>query len=155
WETHRWLRSAEMDGAYRPVLPEAAVQVLPTSPGKLSMSAVLGRSYGHSGYEFTPLVWKEAETTCSLRFSVLRLDGDSALSAGRDIDNRIKTVIDALTVPLSKYGAPLGLDGKPLPPQEGEMPLFVLLDDDRQITHLEVETDALLDAPPGSSDAYV
>ncbi len=119
------------------------------------MSAALGEIYGHNNYQFTPLAWKESETTCSLRFLVLRRDGDAAVSAGRDIDNRIKTVIDALTVPLPKYGSPLGMDGNPLPPQDGETPLFVLLDDDRQVTHLEVETDALLSAPDGSSDAYV
>ena len=33
---------------------------------------------------------------------------------------------------------------EPLPPQEGETPFFVLLDDDRQVSHLEVETDDAL-----------
>ncbi len=47
-------------------------------------------------------------------------------------------------MPLQKQGSPLK-DGKPIGPQEGEDPFFVLLDDDRQITHLEVETDVALE----------
>jgi hypothetical protein len=54
-----------------------------------------------------------------------------------DIDNRVKTAIDALKMPAQQNQVPHG-------PQKGEDPFFVLMDDDRTVTHLEVETDRLL-----------
>ena len=42
----------------------------------------------------------------------------------------------------------------PSAPVSGEDPFFVLLDDDRQITHLEVETDSALDAPNPDDKSY-
>jgi hypothetical protein len=48
-------------------------------------------------------------------------------------------------------------DGKPLPPQEGEDPFYVLMDDDRRVNHLEVETDTALEPDPDSpaNESYV
>jgi len=74
----------------------------------------------------------------------LRRDTIDAILPGRDIDNRIKTLIDALAMPSFHQGSPTK-DGKSFPPQEGEEPFYVLMDDDRQITHLEVETDMALE----------
>jgi hypothetical protein len=110
---------------------------------RLHLPKILGPVFGHSGYQFVPLIWAENSLHCSLRILCLRRDGKEAVMAARDIDNRIKTVIDALAMPEFKQGSPLK-DGKPLPPQDGETPFFVLLDNDRQVTHLEVETDDAL-----------
>ncbi len=57
-----------------------------------------------------------------------------------DIDNRLKTLIDALRLPTSGRE----LAGSETP-QAGEDPFFCLLRDDKQVTHLEVETDNLLE----------
>lgn len=145
WLQHRFLRThregaAPMCG----VLPDRAKEVWGTSPETLSLPEILGPVFGHSEYKFVPLVWKEADLFCSLRILCLRRDTANAVLPGRDIDNRIKTVIDALAMPLYSQGSPLK-DGKPLLPQDGEKPFFVLLDDDRQVTHLEVETDTALE----------
>jgi hypothetical protein len=62
----------------------------------------------------------------------------AAISARADIDNRLKTLFDALSVPN---------DGKQMPsipPQDGEDPFYVLLADDRLVTHVAVQTDYLL-----------
>ena len=76
----------------------------------------------------------------------LRRDIPGSIISAGDIDNRIKTVIDGLRRPRN---------GKELvgneTPQAGEDPFYVLLEDDKQVTHLEVETDTLLDPPTGGA----
>jgi hypothetical protein len=68
------------------------------------------------------------------------------VSAG-DLDNRIKTLIDALRKPHSANE----LRGNEIP-APGEDPFFCLLEDDDLVTALSVETDMLLD-PPVADDA--
>lgn len=65
-----------------------------------------------------------------------------------DIDGRLKTIFDALAIPPSGSG---------LPEPEGE-PIYVLLDDDRHISHAAVEADELLEPTgpeAGRNDARV
>jgi hypothetical protein len=69
----------------------------------------------------------------------------SAIGAG-DLDNRIKTLIDTLRRPLNANKA----RGNEMP-AEGEDPFYCLLEDDRLVSHLEVETDTLLDTPTGDN----
>jgi hypothetical protein len=64
---------------------------------------------------------------------------------GGDIDNRLKTLLDALTAP-DQNQAP---DGNPNP---GTQPFFCLLEDDKLITGLSVKTDQLLVAGAGSDE---
>ena len=58
-----------------------------------------------------------------------------------DIDNRIKTLIDALRMP--------GMNGSELrgneTPLDGEDPFYVLLEDDKMVSSFSVESDDLLD----------
>ena len=59
-----------------------------------------------------------------------------------DIDNQLKTIFDALRKAHDVQG--LGTeDGKPVEGEED--PFYVLLEDDRFITHLSVTSDMLLD----------
>jgi hypothetical protein len=55
-----------------------------------------------------------------------------------DIDNRVKTVIDCLRQPRNQLEVPND-------PRDGEDPFFCLLEDDKQVHRLMVETDTLLD----------
>jgi hypothetical protein len=155
WRTNRFLSGHTMDQGSQPLLPPAAYPILQAHNGSRPMAEVLGDVYGHHGFRYTPLIWKEAYLACSLRILCLRRDGDEAVASARDIDNRVKTVIDALTPVQLKQGAPQDEAGNTLLPGPDEDPLYVLLDDDRQVTHLEVETDTAL-APdpqnPGSMD---
>jgi hypothetical protein len=65
-------------------------------------------------------------------------DGGGVYSKG-DLDNRIKTLIDALQIPIDSRGLPMG------GPSKDEQPyFFALFDDDNIISHLSVETDYLL-----------
>lgn len=67
------------------------------------------------------------------------------MSSG-DIDNRLKTLFDAMRLPDTKEE--LGGNDAPL---EDEKPFFCLLSDDKLISRVSVETDTLLQ--PTSPDA--
>lgn len=95
--------------------------------------------YRENGYRFVPLVRDSDYLLCSLDILFLRRDSPGSLIHAGDIDNRLKTVIDALRKPSS----PNELVG--LPPEPGEDPFYCLMEDDRQVSQLSVETDVLLD----------
>ena len=62
------------------------------------------------------------------------------ITSGGDIDNRLKTLFDALKVPSEPSALPIGTI-----PQLGEEPFFCLLEDDSLIARVSVETDRLLE----------
>jgi len=99
----------------------------------------LAEHFRRGNYRFVPLVLAELQLYCDLDVLFLRpgLPGNT-LNAG-DIDNRIKTLFDALKM----------TDGLKGTPGENEDPFYVLLEDDRLITRLSVQTDTLLQ-PTGS-----
>jgi methylmalonyl-CoA mutase N-terminal domain/subunit len=108
-------------------------------------------NYHELGYRFAPLVREKISLVCSLDILFLRRDipGGVITSAG-DIDNRIKTVIDALRRP--RYAQELV--GNEVP-SEGENPFFCLMEDDSQVDRLSVETDALLNVGEDSDHRRV
>jgi Holliday junction resolvase RusA-like endonuclease len=98
------------------------------------------RKCGSQEYRFAPLVCKQFALACSLDVLFLRRDspGQTLIKSGGDIDNRLKTLFDAMTVPS---------DGSQLPATETEPqenPFFCLLQDDALITQIKVNTDLLL-----------
>ena len=101
----------------------------------------LGLQNERHGYKFVPLVLEEHELLVSLHVLYLRPGAPGRAVLRGDIDNRIKTLFDALRMP-----GPLAELGKYVVPDEGELPFFVLLSDDKLITELSVETDTLLRA---------
>lgn len=153
WEENLFYSGEMMDAAAKDVLPRGVAAWVDDPGARIPMVKVLGEIYGIGLYKFVPLAWKEAGVGCSLRMLCLRREDTVAI--GRDLDNRIKTVIDALTRPLDTQGSPLAEDGSILPPQSGEDPFYVLMDDDRRVDHLEVKTDALLDIPEGEDESWV
>ncbi len=58
-------------------------------------------------------------------------------------------------MPLLQQGSPINDDGTPFPPQAGEELFYVLLEDDKHVTHLEVETDTLLYVDPKEDESFV
>ena len=113
----------------------------------------LAERFAICGYNFVPLVTESVGLMCGLDILLLRNDPPGSVVSGGDIDNRVKTLLDGLTMP--KDGAQLG-DYKQ--PGDDEQPFFVLLEDDKLITRLVVETDTLLEpvsAQPTSTDSRV
>ena len=109
---------------------------------------VVAARHAKLGYRFVPLVTEYFDLLCSLHILFLRHDvPGSAIQAG-DIDNRIKTLIDALRIPNNQAE----LVGDDASPRDDEDPFFCLLQDDNQVSGFSVETDTLLEPPDGGSD---
>jgi hypothetical protein len=92
-------------------------------------------------FTFAPLVCETLALVAELDVTFLRpgAPGDLVRQGG-DIDNRMKTLLDALCVPPQPNALPRGDR-----PQEGEDPFMCLLGDDGLISRLNVEADRLLD----------
>jgi hypothetical protein len=91
---------------------------------------------------FLPFVRRNWGLACSLDILMLRRGnpGD-IINQGGDLDNRIKTLFDALAIPAE--------GGRNFEPTPDEKPFFVLLEDDALITHVSVSTDRwLMPVPP-------
>lgn len=91
------------------------------------------------GYRFVPLVTEDLGLICAVDILFLRPDAPGSLVQSGDIDNRLKTLFDALRLP--------GPDAKELgghSPADDENPFYCLLQDDRLISRVSLETDVLL-----------
>jgi hypothetical protein len=103
------------------------------------------RSVGE--YSFASVVNSAINLVADLTITFLRPEAPGAIvTKGGDIDNRIKTHLDALKMPSEPQDLPTGVS-----PTTDEKPFFFcLLEDDYLITSLNVKTDRLLDpnAPP-------
>ncbi|MDX3662374.1 hypothetical protein PV646_34150 [Streptomyces sp. ID05-26A] len=90
------------------------------------------------GFRFASVVHPYLHLRASLNILMQRSGDAGQLIDGGDIDNRLKTLFDALTVP-SAQQIPRGWA-----PDSGQDPLHCLLEDDKLITSVAVETDRLL-----------
>jgi hypothetical protein len=96
-------------------------------------------NYGRFGFNFAPLVTSKHGLACALDILFLRRDAPGALvHSGGDLDNRIKTLLDALRLP----GEKTELAGAT--PQADENPFYCLLENDALITELGITTGRLL-----------
>ena len=91
-------------------------------------------------YRFLPLVREGWHLQCELDILFLRTNPPGSLVQAGDIDNRIKTLFDALRMPqrTEELGASTS-------PSEEETPFFTLLEDDQLIRRLNVDTGRLLE----------
>jgi hypothetical protein len=92
-------------------------------------------------FVFAPLVSAKLSLTAELNVLFLRAAVPGHLYAGGDIDNRVKTLLDALRMPTLSE-----INSANLAPQSDEAPFFCLLQDDALVTSLAVTTDSFLDA---------
>lgn len=141
WETHPFLSKAKIFGDM------FDIQDQPLRP----MVEVVRDMHPNCGFNWVPLVCRQFSLLCKLEILMLRRDRPGAIFRdSRDIDNRLKTLFDALKMPrdMGELGG--------MAPIEGEDPFFVLLQSDDLITHVSVETDDLLDPPSeaGMDDSW-
>ena len=100
-------------------------------------------------FTFAPLVAEHVGLVAELDVLLLwKARPGSIITAGGDIDNRLKTLLDALKVPTEKKDLP-----QSIAPQAGETPFFCLLGDDRLLTRLNAETDRRLETDGVNSSA--
>ncbi len=111
----------------------------------ISMREGLAQRHTLGSYRFVPLVREELALLCSLKILFLRPDLPGSLIQSADLDSRLKTLLDALKMPADSSQL-----GKYQTPQNDEDPLYCLLEDDKLISHVSVETDILLQ--PTSAD---
>jgi hypothetical protein len=88
------------------------------------------------GYQVLPLVTRHNGLVCELSIDFLRAEEPGAIIHGGDLDNRLKTLLDALRMPLSSKEVP----GHLTPPPAKTPRLFCLLEDDSLISKLVVDT---------------
>lgn len=112
---------------------------------KISLVHSIGR------FKFVPLVSSRLHLAAELKITLLRPGPPGQLiSQSGDIDNRLKTLLDALKVPKEPTALPQGEV-----PLENETPFFCLLEDDSLITAISVETDRLLETPADPNDVLL
>ncbi len=101
-------------------------------------------------FRFVPLVSTSIHLICELRIFLLKPEppGTIITQAG-DIDNRLKTLFDALRVPT------VGELPPKVEPQLGEDPFFCLLENDSLISRISVETDRLLVRTRTSNEVHL
>ena len=97
------------------------------------------RSMG--SFTFAPLITEEMDVVAELAITLLRPEPPGGLiTQGGDMDNRLKTLFDALTIPRNMNQLPSGSV-----PDPGQQPFFCLLEDDNLITSISVRTEQLLE----------
>lgn len=94
-----------------------------------------------NGFRFLPLSRSEWHLRCSIDVLFLRREKPGNVFMRGDIDNRLKTLFDALQMPR------LGQDIGGQVPGEEETPFYVLLENDELIADVSVTTDRLLAFP--------
>jgi hypothetical protein len=103
-------------------------------------------------YRFVPLVSSALALICEVRIFLLRPDPPGALvTQAGDIDNRLKTLFDAMRVPRLTE---LPRGASPAPDEE---PFFCLLEDDALISSIAVESERLLvpNRDPATVDLHI
>ncbi len=100
----------------------------------------LAKRYERSGIGFIPIATEANGLVLSLDVLLLRPEQPGAiLNSAGDIDNRMKTLIDALRIPA---------DGNEMKRRDGDdpdpNPMYCLMTDDKLVTTLKVQTDRLL-----------
>lgn len=122
-----------------------------------STTVVSGLTHLYKIYEshqikWVPLVNDTWGVACALDIPFLRHEAKGGIVHGGDLDNRIKTLFDALTIPQQKNEIP-----DDVVPQSEPDPFYCLLSNDRLIAEFRVTSDRLLlpEKCPVDSDVHL
>ena len=106
---------------------------------------------GFGSYKFAPLVCEKLHLICELEITLLRPESPgSVITQGGDIDNRLKTLFDALRMPKTENEIPSSISAGKI-----DKPFYCLLEDDNLITKVNVSTDRLLRQNAGQNDVVL
>lgn len=134
WEVTPFLKRGITSGPY-----EAEIGSWKDGDVEQHSPKELARRFDMYTWNFVPLVTGALDLMCSVEVLFLRPQRPGGIVSQGDIDGRLKTLIDALAIPDKNQGYQNRQAGK------GENPLFVLLENDRLVTKVSVETDQLLE----------
>lgn len=131
--------------------PASAAGTLPIAPDPSKSTLCILKQVG--GFEFAPLVSTAVHLVVELDIVMMwPHKRGHIVTSGGDLDNRVKTLLDALRAPTSVAEIPKGAE-----PPDGDEAFFCLLEDDSLITRLNVSSRRLLEpnVPPAEVDLYV
>jgi hypothetical protein len=86
-----------------------------------------------AGFTFLPIVCQWDRSICHLAIQIARVWNGGVLSGNGDLDNRIKTLIDGLRIPINASEIPSGDI-----PRADENPFCVLLENDALVNKFSV-----------------
>jgi hypothetical protein len=148
WGSNPALRELERDGRYFPEKGETHLRQAHHGSVQERVWRAEGQNYiipgtidlcapiNMHGAWFRPLIRETFALHCGLKILFLRKERPGRIYQGGDIDGRIKTLLDALTMP-QHVEQVLGKTDK-------NEPIFCLLEDDSMVSGLQVETERLL-----------
>jgi hypothetical protein len=140
WETHPNLKEwTEGHGSFGITQEDAAA--LPAGE-RFQRGALELAKWNRNGFNFLPLVTEAVALRCSLDILFLRTDGFPFVLRGGDIDGRLKILFDSMRMPDKGDELPVGAA-----PEVTENPMFILLQDDKLISEVHVNTARLLKLP--------
>jgi hypothetical protein len=117
----------------------------------LSGQSEIGSIRPIDSFIFAPLIPPRIHLVCDLDLVMLRPEEPGAIvTQGGDIDNRLKTLLDALRMPHNRSEIP-----PDYVPSVGEERFYCLLEDDNLISSLSVTTDRLLDPEAQPSEVLI
>ena len=103
------------------------------------------------GFTFAPLICESMHAVAELDIKLLWPQAPgSIITSGGDIDNRLKTLFDALKLPSEQTALPSGAT-----PEADETPFFCLLEDDSLIARVNVDADRLLEDATDSAEVVL
>ena len=133
WEITPFLNTGARSGSSALITEE--------SEGPIDLAReTLAAKYGQDPWGFVPLVTAQLNLICALDILMLRPHAPGDVISAGDLDNRLKTLFDALRIPVpnERYSG--------RSPADDEKPYFYcLLEDDKLVTKVSVETDQLLE----------
>ena len=131
-----------------PPLSEFQNALLVPEPDALESRTLLRRV---GQYHFAPLIGSYFDLVASLEIVMLRPEPEGRIFVrGGDIDNRLKTLLDALKVPNETAALPDNVS-----PSSDETPFFCLVEDDSLITNVDIQTAHWLEPEVQDSDEVV
>jgi hypothetical protein len=116
------------------------INTFPAARPTDSLLETLGNKHNKCNYKFVPLVNEHLKLSCGLEILLLYRERLSPIGESGDIDNRLKTLFDALQIPHNCDHIPKGA----IKDADEEPYFFCLLEDDKLITDVKVTTDKLL-----------
>jgi hypothetical protein len=149
WQLHKGLRQF----AVRHSMPRATTTQYVEQERVDDGLVELGKQRPLAMFQFVPMMTKEHALRCSLDILLLRAEEPQFIMQRGDLDGQVKTIFDALAMPLS-----IEQTGNSTPDPD-ETPFFCLMEDDRLISEMHVTGDQLLLLPGHRqvkpSDAFV
>lgn len=117
---------------------------LPKDEGEKSMYCIVQKD----AFKFAPIISSKLFLLAEIDITLLWPDLPGQIIGNGDIDNKLKTLLDALSCPLNTNQ----LTG--VVPEDGEEPFYCLLEDDKLIQNLNVRTHTLLE-PRDKKEIFV